>query len=57
MTTKKVAKEQAEGLVALTVKVDSKLYVKLSTHRAKTRQTAQEILTEALRQYLAREGA
>lgn len=57
MTTKKATKAPAEGMVALTLKVDSKLYVRLSTHRAKTRQTAQEILTEALKQYLAREGA
>lgn len=55
MTTK-AAKASADGIVALTLKVDSKLYVRLSTYRAKTRQTAQDILTEALRQYLAREN-
>jgi len=49
--------KRSESMIALTLKVDSKLYVRLSTHRAKTRQTAQEILTEALKQYLSREGA
>ena len=46
-----------EKLVALTVKIDSETYIKLSTLRAKERKTAQEILTEALREYLKRAGA
>ena len=38
--------------VALTVKIDQAMYVRLSLLRAQTRKTAQEILTEALRAYL-----
>ena len=57
MTTKKATKTKADDLVALTLKVDSRTYVRLSTLRAKQRKTAQELLTEALKQYLAREGA
>jgi predicted transcriptional regulator len=47
----------AEKLVALTVKIDQELYVRLSTLRAKERKTAQEILTEALAAYLDRREA
>jgi predicted transcriptional regulator len=47
----------AEKLVALTVKIDSEMYVRLSTARAKERKTAQEILTEALAAYLDRPEA
>jgi len=43
--------------IALTLKLDSETYVRLSTFRAKERKTAQEILTEALRDYLKRAGA
>ena len=46
-----------EKPVALTVKINSKTYVRLSTLRAKERKTAQEILTEALDAYLDRAGA
>lgn len=46
-----------EKLIALTVKLDSETYVRLSTFRAKERKTAQEILTEALTRYLDRAGA
>jgi predicted transcriptional regulator len=46
-----------EKPVALTVKIDSHTYVRLSTLRAKKRKTAQEILTEALKEYLDRERA
>ena len=51
---KKAADEKP---VALTVKINSKTYVRLSTLRAKERKTAQEILTEALDAYLDRAGA
>ena len=44
----------SEKLVALTVKIDSETYIRLSTLRAKERKTAQEILTEALNAYLDR---
>ena len=44
-------------LVALTVKIDSETYIRLSTLRAKDRKTAQEILTDALNAYLERAGA
>lgn len=47
----------AEKLVALTVKIDGEMYVRLSTLRAKERKTAQEILTEALSAYLHRAEA
>lgn len=51
-------KEKAdEKPIALTLKVDSQTYVRLSTFRAKERRTAQEILTEALKRYLDRVGA
>jgi predicted transcriptional regulator len=43
--------------VALTVKIDSDTYVRLSILRAKERKTTQEILSHALRQYLDRVGA
>ncbi len=42
----------AEKPVALTVKIDHEMYVRLSLLRAKERKTAQEILTEALNTYL-----
>jgi len=57
MTTRKAAKASAEEMVALTLKVDSKTYVRLSTLRAKERKTVQEMLTEALKAYLTRAGA
>ena len=53
--TPKTAKQ--EKPVALTVKIDTEMYVRLSTVRAKERKTAQEILTEALQEYLKRAGA
>lgn len=54
MKKSRSAKKQDEKPVALTVKISSELYVRLSTYRAKERRTAQEILTEALEQYLDR---
>jgi hypothetical protein len=43
--------------VALTLKVDGGLYLRLSTLRATQRRTNQDILEQALRDYLTREGA
>jgi hypothetical protein len=43
--------------VALTVKIDQEMYVRLSLLRARERKTAQEILTEALNSYLNRAEA
>jgi predicted transcriptional regulator len=55
--SQRTGKPSEPKLVALTVKIDSEMYVKLSTLRAKERKTAQEILTEALQDYLKRAGA
>jgi hypothetical protein len=57
MTIKKVTKAKTDEMVALTLKVDGKTYVRLSTLRAKERKTVQEVLTEALKAYLTRAGA
>ena len=46
-----------DDAVALTLKVDKKTYVRLCTLRAKERRTTQEILNEALQDYLKRSGA
>ncbi len=46
-----------EKPVALTVKVDSETYVRLCTLGATKRRTNQDILREALEQYLDRVGA
>lgn len=46
-----------EKPVALTLKVDGKTYVRLSTLRATQRRTNQDILDQALKEYLARAGA
>lgn len=54
---KKQKKAAGEKPIALTLKIDSDTYVRLSTFRAKERKTAQEILTEGLREYLKRVGA
>lgn len=43
--------------VAQTVKIDGELFVRLSTFRAKERKTSQEILQQALLEYLDRAGA
>ncbi len=43
-----------EKPVALTLKVDGTTYVRLCTLRATQRKTSQEILSEALREYLER---
>lgn len=47
----------SEKPVALTLKVDSALYLRLSTLRATQRRTNQDILEQALREYLTRAGA
>lgn len=46
-----------EKPVALTLKVDGGLYLRLSTLRATQRRTNQDILERALREYLTRAGA
>jgi len=51
---RKTEKAVSEKLVALTVKIESEMYVRLSLLRARERKTAQEILTEALAAYLDR---
>ncbi len=43
---------QPDKLVALTLKIDSKTYLRLSTLRATQRKSAQDILSEALKTYL-----
>jgi hypothetical protein len=54
---KRVEKSGQEKPVALTLKVDSVLYVRLSTLRATQSTTNQNILEQALREYLTRAGA
>ncbi len=60
--TRRAAKKRGdksgqEKPVALTLKVDSGLYVRLSTLRATKRTTNQDILEQALREFLTRAGA
>jgi hypothetical protein len=47
----------SEKPVALTVKVDDKTYIRLCTLGATQRRTNQDILREAVQQYLDRIGA
>ena len=54
MTTKPKPKPDT---IALTVKVDERTYVRLSTLRARERKTVQDILVEAIKAYLALSGA
>jgi hypothetical protein len=56
-TQRKTNGKPGEKPVALTLKIDSQTYVRLSTFRARERRTAQEILTQALQEYLDRAGA
>ena len=56
-TDRSTAKVRAEKPVALTLKIDSQTYQRLSVLRAKDRKTAQDILSEALMVYLDRAGA
>jgi hypothetical protein len=55
--TKQEGSTAHEKPVALTLKVDSGLYLRLSTLRATQRRTNQDILEHALREYLTRAGA
>jgi hypothetical protein len=54
---KRGARTAPEKPVALTLKVDSGLYLRLSTLRATQRRTNQDILEQALKEYLIRAGA
>ena len=60
---KKSAKSLSEGAtpfrkpVALTVKIEDEMYVRLGKLRASQRRTHQDILKQALQEYLDREGA
>jgi hypothetical protein len=56
-STHRAGADAGEKPVALTLKVDSVTYVRLSTLRATQRRTNQDILQEALKQYLDRAGA
>ena len=60
MATAKARAEQQpskqEKPVALTLKLDGKTYVRLSTLRATQRRTHQDIMREAVEQYLDRVG-
>jgi len=58
-TTKKSAgstKGKADKPIALTLKIDHDMFMRLSALRARDRTTAQEILTEALEAYLKKAG-
>lgn len=55
--TRRGSKATEEKPVALTLKVDTETYIRLSTLRARERKTAQEILSQALREYLDGAGA
>lgn len=50
-------KPKQDDRVALTLKVDDKIYVRLCTLGATQRRTNQDILREAIQQYLDRAGA
>ena len=54
---RRVGNKAPEKPVALTLKVDSGLYLRLSTLRATQRRTNQDILEQALKEYLTRAGA
>jgi hypothetical protein len=56
---KRVSRDRTKGRkpVALTVKIDDSMYVRLGTLRASQRRTHQDILKQALEEYLDREGA
>ena len=60
MVTKKKAASaknpETERPVALTLKIDHDMFMRLSALRARDRITAQEILTEALEVYLKKAG-
>src|ERR1700757_4606477 len=54
-SAKRSGNTASEKPVALTLKVDSELYLRLSTLRATQRRTNQDILEQALTEYLTRE--
>jgi hypothetical protein len=54
---KRSEKSGQEKPVALTLKVDGELYVRLCTFRATQRRKTQDILEQALKEYLTRVGA
>jgi hypothetical protein len=56
-SAKAASEAAAEKPIALTLKIDGKTYVRLSTLRAKQRATAQDILAAALKMYLDEVGA
>ena len=49
-------KSEARKPVALTLKIDHDMFIRLSALRARDRTTAQEILTEALEAHLRKAG-
>jgi hypothetical protein len=55
--SRRAGSSAGEKPVALTLKVDGETYVRLSTLRATQRRTSQEILQQALAEYLDRVGA
>jgi predicted transcriptional regulator len=57
MGTKKGSRPTNEKPIALTVKVDHGTYVRLCTFVANQRKKKQDILKQALKEYLDREGA
>jgi len=57
MSARRVGSAASEKPVALTLKVDSGLYLRLNTLRAAQRRTNQDILEQALKEYLSRAGA
>lgn len=54
---RRTGEKTAETPVALTVKVDGATYVRLTTLRATQRRSHQDILQQALVEYLDRAGA
>lgn len=48
--------DRTDRPIALTLKIAGDMYVRLSTLRAKQRRTHQEILKQALEEYLERAG-
>jgi len=54
---RRASSSAGEKPVALTLKVDGETYVRLSTFRATQRRKTQDILEQALKEYLTRAGA
>jgi hypothetical protein len=57
VTARRASEKTAETPVALTVKVDGATYARLTNLRATQRRSHQEILRQALDEYLDRAGA